>query len=460
MTATAAVPPRLAALRVLQAVERGRTTLAAELERARRFVPDGRDRALLVELSAGTLRWRAALDARLARCSRRRLETLLPSIRGILRLAAYQLDYLDRIPAHAVLNEAVEMTRAAGEPRAAGFVNGVLRTLLRQRRELALPPRPSPNANRQSQLEYLSVTLSHPEWLVARWLDRYGFEAVERWCQFNNSAPTVTVRAIGPSDAQALLVELKTAGVDAVPAPFVAEAMTLPAGALGRIPAPLADRLLVQDEASQIVAHAVAAAPGQRVLDLCASPGGKALVLWADIAGDGQLVAADVRPSRVRLLQHTLQRGGCHAPVIALDATRPLPFGAVFDRVFVDAPCSGLGIVRRDPDLKWSRQPEDLTAFAAVQRRMLAQAAEVVSPGGRLVYATCSSEPEENEAVAEAFAAHDARFVPVPVSFGPAVATGARFVDARGFLRTLPFRDELDAFFGAALVRREASEAV
>ncbi len=410
MTAAAAIPPRLAALRVLLAVDHGRTTLAAEVDRARRGVPDERDRALLVELTAGTLRWRAALDALLAQCSRRPLDQLTPAIRGILRLAAYQLERLDRIPAHAVLNESVELARAVGEARAAGFVNAVLRTLLRTRARLSLPARAAPGSGRSDQLAYLATTLSHPEWLVARWLERHGFDATERWCRFNNAPPEVTVRALDASGAGELMARLQAAGLASEAAAFVREAVTLGPGVLGRVPAGLAGEILVQDEASQIVAHAAGAVPGERVLDLCAAPGAKTIVIAADMEFRGALVAADFRPSRVRLLRRMLRRASAATPVIALDATRPLPFGPVFDRVVVDAPCSGLGVVRRDPDLKWSRQPDDLAGFAAVQQRMLTQAAEAVAPGGRLIYATCSSEPEENENVIRAFAARDDRF--------------------------------------------------
>ena len=444
---------RRAAVDVLIAVERGSTTLAAELARVRPHVGDERDRALLVELTAGTLRWRAQLDALLAQCSRRPMAQLSAATRAILRVSAYQLEHLERVPAHAALHEAVELTRALKEPRAAGFVNAVLRTWLRTRPALKLPERPAATAGRGPQLAYLSITLSHPEWLAARWLDRHGFEAVEQRCRFNNTVPDITVRAIGSSTATAMLDRLRTAGIDAQPARFVRDAISLPPGGLGRIPASLIDEFLPQDEASQIVARVVGATPGQRVLDLCASPGAKTLVLAADLHGEGRLVAADFRASRVRLLRQTLRRGRAPAHVVALDATRPLPFGPVFDRVFVDAPCSGLGIIRRDPDLKWSRQEGELAGLALAQQRMLANAAEAVARGGRLIYATCSSEPEENDAVVDAFLARDRRFAPAPVAFAPQVTGADKLIEPGGRLRMLPFRDGMDAFFAAVLTR-------
>lgn len=392
---------RHAAVNVLLAIERGKTTLAAEVDRARQQLIDERDRALLVELTSGTLRWRATLDALISQCSRQPVARLSPGVRATLRLAVYQLEHLDRVPAHAVLNEAVELTRTLRESSAAGFVNGVLRTLTRTRNRLSLPPRPGPAATADDQLTYLSTTLSHPKWLVERWLHRHGFEAAERWCQFNNTTPS--------------------AGMG---------------------------------EASRALADAVAPPPGARMLDVCAAPGGKTIVFAAHLQGHGLLVAADYRPSRVRLLSRTLEHAGLRVPIVALDATRALPFGPVFDRVFVDAPCSGLGVLRRDPDLKWSRQPDDLPDLAMIEHRILTRAADVVAPGGLLIYATCSSEPAENDGVVQQFLASDDRFASEPLHTGPMILETA-LIDEHGFFRTLPFRDGLDAFFAAGLRRVE-----
>jgi 16S rRNA (cytosine967-C5)-methyltransferase len=448
------VSAREAAVDVLLAIGRGRTTLASEIDRGRKHLRDERDRGLLVELATGTLRWQAELDALLKPCSTRPLDELAPGILAILRVAAYQLKHLDRVPIHAVLNEAVESTRTIGEPRAAGFVNAVLRTLLRGGRLHALPPRPDPAGSLQKQIAYLATALSHPAWLVTRWIERHGFEAAERWCIFNNTSPEITFRSAGPLTIAELLARMRDAGVEAAPSRFVSDAATLSPGALSHVPPVLWDEIFVQDEASQLVARAVGAAPGQRVLDVCAAPGGKTLVLSSDLGDSGLLVAADFRSARVRLLQRTVRRAAANAHVVTLDATKPLPFGEAFDRVFVDAPCSGLGVLRRDPDVKWSRRPEDLPAFAEGQQRMLARAADAVAPGGRLIYATCSSEPEENDRVVDAFLAQDSRFMPSLISLGPLVTAGDSLIEPSGRLRTLPFRDGLDGFFAAALDRR------
>jgi 16S rRNA (cytosine967-C5)-methyltransferase len=222
------------------------------------------------------------------------------------------------------------------------------------------------------------------------------------------------------------------------------------------VAADVAATFLVQDEGSQLVAKWAGVTPGERVLDVCASPGGKTVVIADDLgireAGSGSLlVAGDRRPGRVDLLEATLDRAGLAVPILALDALRPLPFGSVFDCVVLDAPCSGLGTLRRDPDLKWSRQESDLARLAADQRMMLTHAADVVCPGGRLVYSTCSSEPDENDDVIEAFLATDTRF-----TLAPREASGlwADLLDGRGNLRTTPFRHGLDAYYAATLVRR------
>jgi len=447
---------RLAAARVLVAVERGRTTLAAELELARGAVDAARDRGLLLELAAGTLRWRAELDAIITAQSRRGVADLDPDVRAVLRLGAYQLRHLDRVPVHAVVHESVETARALGHARATGFVNAVLRGIVRAGSRVPLPPRPGAEATREDRLAYLAVTLSHPRWLAERWLDRHGFAETERWCRFNNEPPVVTARAIG-RDPEAARVALHAAEAGATPGLFVKDAIRLPSGALARLSPELRDSLLVQDEASQVVAHVAGARPGERILDLCAAPGGKASFMAAVAGPAGLLVAADLRRGRAAILRATLQRAGVPARVVALDASRPLPFGPVFDRVLLDAPCSGLGTVRRDPDIKWARQPEDLPVLASAQRRMIRQAAGAVPPGGTLIYATCSSEPEENEEVVGGFLEEHPWFGRVRAEPGPGVERGSELVDAQGFLRTLPGRHGLEAFFAAVLVRRRSA---
>jgi 16S rRNA (cytosine967-C5)-methyltransferase len=317
----------------------------------------------------------------------------------------------------------------------------------------ALPPKPADGADRGAALDYLSISLSHPRWLVARWLDRVGFEATSRWCEFNNTSPSVTIRPMPGESPAVLLQDLLERGVAADQSPFVPGSIRLPAGSLGRLDGDIRRRIVVQDEGSQIVALSAGAAPGLRVLDVCAAPGGKTTLLHDAVGPDGLVIAGDHRPARVRLLQSRLRALGAAAPVLALDAEASLPFTDTFDRVLLDAPCSGLGTLRRDPDLKWTRTPEEVARFAEIQVRMLQSASAVVRPGGVLTYATCSSEPDENEAVVERFLHSTRGFRQEAVTLPAAHTPAARLVDESGYLHTLPFRDDMDAFFAARLVR-------
>lgn len=449
-------PVRRAAVNVLLAVERGRATLPGAVDRERRHLSDRRDRALLLELSAGTLRWRNAVDYALADASRRHLEDLAPPVRAILRVATFQLRHLERIPDHAVIHEAVELTRRTGHPRAAGFVNAVLRTVARRRSTLSLPARPAETASRHDQLEYLSIALSHPEWLVTRWLDRHGFDATEAWCRFNNETLSVTVRPMRSHD-EAIRAAAADSGVAFEPAPYVTGAYHVDVGTLGTLPEQVRSRIVVQDEGSQLVACVTPVSAGNRVLDVCASPGNKTVML-ADRSGpNGMVVAGDVRPGRLSVLIDTLTRAGVPPLVAQFDASRPLPFGDTFDVVLLDAPCSGLGTLRRDPDLKWSRRPSDLERLAEVQARMLSEAAQAVRPGGTLVYATCSGEPEEDDLVVDGFLAGNPDFSPGRLDEHGGARKLDTLTDAAGRLKTFPFRHQLDAFFAAVLVRRQAA---
>lgn len=450
---------RLAAARALLALDRRDGTLGAVLEHARQPEADDRDLALLTELITGVLRWRNELDAVIASAGRRSVRTIDPTVLAVLRLGAYQLRHLDRIPEHAIVHESVQTVRTLGTSSASGFVNAVLRAIIRRGPAISLPARPTAGP-RDAEVNYLTTTWSHPAWLVRRWIERMGFEAAESWCHFNNSIPDVTVRALDGTPAHQLIAELRAHDVPAEPAQYVADALKLPAGALGRMPLAMRARLWVQDEGAQLVAAFARVQPGERVLDLCAAPGGKSLV-FADRLAMRQpsdvlrLVAADHRERRVALLAETFRRARLPVPVVRLDGESDLPFGAIFDCVVVDAPCSGLGTLRREPDLKWTRTAEDLPLFAASQRRMLAKAADVVRPGGRLVYATCSSEPEENAEVADAFLREDARFVAADLGAPRDVAV--ELTDSRGQLATRPDEHRLESFYAAVLVRREGT---
>lgn len=444
-------PARRAAVRALREIEDGRLDLPAALARSRTTLADPRDVALAHDIVTGTLRWQGLLDHVIARAASRPLAAVDPPVLTILRLSLYQLLYLDRVPASAVVDDAVDLVRAAKTASAAGFVNGILRATLRTRHRLGLPARPETGADREAVLDYLSITHSHPRWLVARWLDRHGFEAAEAWVRFNNTPPAITLRANGlRTTREDLAAALDRLDVQTSPTRFAPHGLTVTAGS------PLRDAdagtFIVQDEASQLVALVVGTRDGHRVLDVCAAPGGKTTALAADVGPTGIVVACDARPTRVALLAETVRRAGAdRAHVVRADATAGIPAGPVFDRVLVDVPCSGLGTLRRDPDIKWRRTADALTGFARAQAAMLAQALGALAPGGRLVYATCSSEPEENDDVVDrVLAGSPYRREPLDPTREPVLAP---FIDVRGAFRSAPPTHALDAFYAAVITR-------
>lgn len=390
-----------------------------------------RDRALLHELVLGTLRARGSLDHALAPLLDVPLERLEPPVRRCLRLGAYQVLRL-RVPARAAVSQAVDLARESA-PRAAGLVNAVLRRLAREGPPPALDPVVDPRG-------WLTTEGSLPPWLAERWLERLGpSTSVARARAL--LAPPPSVFRLNPR-ASGALERLHAAGVSfrplAVPGAWqVVE---------GRV-ADLASEgvLYLQDQGAQMVAH-LAASPGS-TLDACAAPGGKTTLL-ADLAGDqGRIIAAEASARRLRTLASLVRRWGSpNVRVVGADALRP-PFRRPFDAVLLDAPCTGLGTLGRHPDIRWRAAPGDLERHSARQREMLDRLAPLVRPGGSLVYATCSLEPEENEGVVASFLQAGGRF-----SLEGLPGWTAPFSDGR-FARTLPEREGGDGFFAAVLRR-------
>jgi 16S rRNA (cytosine967-C5)-methyltransferase len=442
-------PARRAALRVLRSVQAGGTDLAAALDRERTSLADPRDRALASELCHGVLRWRASLDHVIAWAGERSPSAFDGAVLDILRLGAYQILHLSRVPAAAAVDDAVDQCRAEGFPRAGAAVNAILRGISRRRADLPLPGPERP-------LDYLSITLSHPAWLAARWLERMGPATAAAWAIFNNAPAPIVIRAHSWRDTRASLAAwLREHGVGTTPTAFAPDGLVVTSGnpiidaaeGVGR-------RFSLQDESSQLVAAFVGAQPGESVLDACAAPGGKTTALAGSLGPAGRVVACDLRPRRIRLLRQTIALSGVPGVhVVRADASRDGPFRAVFDAVLLDAPCSGLGTIRRDPDIRWRRSEGDLAAFAEVQIRMLAAATHAVRPGGRIIYATCSSEPDENAAVIERFLRDHAGWrIDSGSSREAALPSGVRAcLDDGGWLAPRPDRHGLEPFVACAL---------
>ena len=441
------------ALRVLDRLETGRKPLDRLMEAAyenRRL--DQRDRNLATALVYGVLRWRGRLDWIIAQLGSRPFEKIHPRVLNILRLGLFQILYLDRVPDSAAVNTAVELARTLGMPWAAGFVNALLRAFLRSREQL------EPPSYARDPVRALAVRQSLPRWLARRWIARYGLDRARALGRAANRIPPLTLRTNTLRIDRGGLVEaLAREGLPAVPTPVA------PCGVVVREPGRAVDGLSafemglfqVQDEAAQLVGHMLSPRPGQRVLDACAGLGGKTGHLAQIMENRGAVAALDHRRWRLERLASEMRRLGVTiVDIHAGDMTRPVAsiVPGPFQRVLLDAPCSGLGVLRRNPDVRWTVTEADLARQQARQGRMLDQAAPLVAPGGRLVFAVCSLEPEENEAVIRGFLSRhpDFSLEAAPLSGLPATAP---LVDSRGFLRTFPPRDDMDGFFAAALRR-------
>jgi 16S rRNA (cytosine967-C5)-methyltransferase len=443
---------RLLALRVLERVQRSDAyadvLLHAHLGRS--CLPAA-DRAFVTDLVNGTLRWRGRLDFLLAQVVNRDLDKLEPLVANALRLGAYQIAVAENVPDRAAVDQTVRCVRAAGLERATGLVNAVLRRLAVEHAGIALP------SLETDPLGHLTFALSLPAWLAARWIESFGVPAAAALARALNQIPPLTVRVNRLADSRdALLAELRERFPDAAPCRFARDGLVL--GRRGNPalePAFLAGRCTVQDEASQLVVALLDPQPGECVLDACAAPGGKATAIAERVGPAGCVVAVDRHPRRLDLVhRHARRLGLGNLRAVARDAARSVadlaPAGG-FDRILVDAPCSGLGALRRNPDARWRVTPSDIPRLAEAQLALLRSAADALRPGGALVYSTCTLIPEENEGVVAALLERAPGFRLVPPAECPAEARGV--ISADGFLRCLPHVHDTDGFFAARLVR-------
>jgi len=409
-------------------------------------------RAFLLELVQGVKRWELRLDYLLSRLSRLSWRKVHPLVRHILRLAAYQILFLDKIPAHAAVNEAATLARGRRLPAShVGFINAILRRLAGG--EVPLLPKVE-----DDPVAALAVATSHPAWLVARWLVRYGLEETEFRLTANNQVPPLTVRVNTlKADRHGLMARLEREGVKAVPCSY--SPVSLLIEEFDRAPATLLSYReglwLFQDEAAQITTCLLPLTPGQKILEIGAGRGGKTTHLGERLKNQGLILALDNHRQRLRSLQQNLQRWGVTcAQTIRGDGAQPLPvrFGSL-DAVVIDAPCSALGIIRRHPEIKTRLQEADLATFPPRQRQMLEGAAHLPKVGGCLLYITCTTEPEENEDLVACFLADHPEY---RLNFTPDLlpAPAREFLQPPGFFRTTPAHHNLDGFF-AAVMRRE-----
>jgi len=435
---------RYEALRILVRVEQDRAFADIVLEHAlERAGLDPRDAGLCTELVYGTLRWRRQLDWRLAPHLNRPLDKLDPWVRSLLRLTAYQLFFLDRVPRWAAVDEAVSLAKIKSrKPGAPEFVNAVLRALTRAAGPPPLPALP---------IEAAAVRCSFPDWIAARWIARYGLAQAEALMLASNERPPTTIRVNTLRIARdALAARLRDDELAVTrPTALAPEGLIVERGAVGRSAAFTQGWCTVQDEASMLVARLLDPQPGELVADTCAAPGTKATHMAELMRNRGRVVAMDPQAARLKLVGRATARLGITIIETHLGGAAALVgrWRGKCDRVLVDAPCSNLGVLRRNPDVKWRRTEEDLRRLQDKQRTILAAAAAMVKPGGRLVYATCSLEPDENEAVVGPLLAREAAWRAEALDGFPVAP------DAAGYVRLFPDVHGTDGFTAIRLRR-------
>jgi 16S rRNA (cytosine967-C5)-methyltransferase len=409
------------------------------------------DRALLTQLVYGTLRWRGKIDWTLRRILRSPLAETDGYLRNLLRLTLYQTLFLDKVPDYAAVNEGVELAKRYGGKGAGGLVNAVARRLLREKDRLTIA------ATGADEVERLAVTWSHPEWLVRRWLAYFGAGETEALLKANNEEAPLVLRANRLKTDRASLVEkLRATGIKATIAPLSPQAIYLrAASSVDRLPGFHEGLFFVQGEASQLIGFLLGPKPGERILDACAAPGGKATHLAEMMEDKGEVIATDVSAGGIEKVKQNIQRLDLKSvrPVKA-DVSQELT-GALalpYDRILADLPCSGLGTLRSHPEAKWHKQEADIERLSQAQKKILSRLSVYLKPGGTLVYSTCTLTEEENEQVVEGFLERHEEFIlENAAEFLPDSAR--RMVRGNYFLG-LPHRDGTDGFFAARMRKR------
>ncbi len=438
--------PREKAVEILCRVEEG-SFADTLLEKARASF-DSRDSSFILELVYGILRNRARLDRVLDQFSAQPLSKTDSWTRNILRLGAYQMLFLDKVPVSAAVNTSTQLAKEHGGK--SGYVNGLLRNLDRKRSRIGDPEPDDP-------VKRLSILYSHPAWLVGRWVKRYGPQRTEAILHENNLPAPLCIRTNTlRTTRQQLKSLLEAEGATVAETAYSNAGLQILSSRvrLRSFTAYEKGLFIVQDEAAQLVGLLVAPRPGETVLDAAAAPGGKATHLAELMGNKGTIVALESSPERIKKIAENGERLGASIikPVLG-DATTY--HQSAFDRILIDAPCSGLGVLKRHPDGRWNKKENTIREHAGVQRRILENCAELLKQGGALIYATCTTEPEENEDMIDAFLANRSGTFSIddPRPYLPEPAR--RLVDDRRFFRTFPEGAGMDGFFGARLIRKK-----
>jgi ribosomal RNA small subunit methyltransferase RsmB len=448
------VTARSVAVQILAQVEVERAYANLLLQRMLGKLTDNRDRQLATLLVNGVLKHRLTLDYALRLHLSKPMSALPHEVRAILRCGAFQLLYVDKVPDAVAVNESVELTKPY--PKFTGLVNSVLRKVMDKGWDL-----PWPDLKREP-VRYLSVRYSHPEWMIRRWLKRWGVEETEELCRVNNEPAQTWIRTNTLKISRQDLVDrLKQEGITVELGNRVPESLKIHNfGAIDRLPSFQEGLFTVQDESSQLVAHVVDPQPGQSVLDACSAPGGKTTHLAQRMDNQGNIQAFDIHSHKLELIEQSAQRLGIRIIQPQLGDARDLPGVKLYSQqhVLVDAPCSGLGVLRRKADLRWQKEEQNLKDLPQLQLAILERAASCVEIGGDLVYSTCTIEPEENFELVKRFRSEHPEFETVNlVELLPFTLEDERDVRqaSKGMLQLLPHRHGMDGFFLAKFRRKE-----
>jgi len=440
-------PARTAAFEILLRGERDRAYASELLHSSGLSTLSVRDHGLATELVMGVLRWRSVVDEQLASASAQKLARLDPEVLTTLRIGAYQLLFLSRVPSRAAIFESVEIVKKARKRSAAAFVNAVLRKI-----STRAPVDAMVEIEKGADEAALAKTAAHPEWLVARWIARYGRDIARQICIYDQTVPSA---AIHVPDERAV-ENLQRKSISLSPGLLVSSARRVSSSDAVHARALTQGQISIQDEASQLVALLVGR--GGKILDCCAAPGGKTSLI-AERNPGAKVYACDLYPHRARLLRRLTQRQ--NVQIAAADALA-LPFTARFDRILADVPCSGTGTLAHNPEIKWRLTPDDLLDLQARQMAILKSALAALSGGGRLVYSTCSLEPEENEMVVKSVldGTDDFRLIDCRGSLEDLQRAGelswndVNSLVSGPYLRTIPGVHPCDGFFAAILERK------
>ncbi len=438
---------RWVALRVLMDFWRKKTYVAQQLHnefRRNRVAPQ--DRPFITELVLGSIRWYLYLDWILRQFVHEKYDKIPLSVRMILHLSLYQKLFLSRVPDYAIVNEAIKLVRGVKQFRLTGFVNGVLRNILRSLDSLNYPE------GTVDPEKALSILYSFPQWMVKRWLKRYGLDFTRALLDALNQPPGIGIRVNGlKTTRDQYFAVLKEHGIEARKGRFLREFLLVERSrGVERFPLYREGYFSVQDESAGLVAHVLAPQPGETVLDLCAAPGGKTTHLAELMQNRGKIIAVDLYAHRLEILSENAARLGISCIETVQADGRFLKREPV-DRILLDAPCSGLGVISRKPDIKWRRTLQDIREMSALQFELLENAARLLKVGGVLAYSTCTIEPEENEEQITGFLKEHPEFVREPAQ--PFV--GEIVVNREGFVQTFPHIHKVDGSFVARLVKKK-----